>query len=223
MAARDSQWDNREAVVLLNASIPPTAHFLQEPNHYFMARGHGTSFPDDDFYSLYSNHRRGLLPSADSGGGNSGDSQVFLLALPEPPASNAATPKTTRRRSIPPGGDLSNGRTITLGALKGIIGTVMAEYNGGDGSEAYKKCVRDKYEHLTLIRNSPTVYGDPYTALDTEHTLGSGQAAGTRVSDVVGVDDYVKLDTYYNLIERMWLTGTDAPHFEALQCALYAH
>ena len=225
MAARDTQWDDREAIIFLStgtdASIPAggpgIGQYLKEPNHYFMSFGYITSFPDDDSYSLYSNTARSWLPSTDSGGGNLGDSQEFLLAIPEASFDGNATPTpwmTARGRTTPPGGDLSNGRTITLGALKEIIRTVMAEYNGGDGSEAYKRCVLDKYYELNLIRNWPTVYGNPYTALGIEHTLDSGQAAGTRVSDVVFDVKYVERDTYYESIERMWLTGTDAPHFE---------
>ncbi len=232
MAARDTQWDDREAIIFLNTATqksiregePGLGEYLKEPNHYLMSFGyHYPSSPDDDGYSLYSNGRRGWLPSTDSGGGSasSGDKQEFLLAIPEALFDSNVTPIPGIRRTgkiIPPGGDVSNGRTITLGALKGIISTVMAEYNGGDGSEEHKRCVLQKYDEHDSIRNWPTIHGKPYTALGILGiglTVDSGQAAGTRVGDFVFDDAYEEVDTVYNIVESMWLTGTDAMRFEA--------
>ena len=55
--------------------------------------------------------------------------------------------------------------TITLGALKTRIREVTAEYNGGDGSAAYKECVEDKYEFKRLVRQSQ-MEGDDYLLND---------------------------------------------------------
>ena len=120
VAMRNTIWDDREAIFFLNDS---------DPEGYFSSVGQGANdhllvyywAGLDDYYSLLSKYRRVWLPSA--GTTATGDSQEFLLAVPEP---SPAAP------------------TITLGELRHRITSVNAELNGGDGSDAYKDCIRNK-------------------------------------------------------------------------------
>ena len=69
--------------------------------------------------------------------------------------------------------------SITLGELKRKITEVTAELNGGDGSERYKECVLEKYQHIRNQRNWPEERGNPYGVWDLDYSLVSGLPAGT--------------------------------------------
>ena len=170
LAERDTQWDDREAIIFLNKPLPGgdlPATFLQPENHYLLIWG-SRYWPDrDDEYSLYSNRTRSWLPAASDATRQTGDSQKFLVALPGGSTGGGG------------GAGVSDSNTITLGELKTLITSLMAEYNGGDGSEAYTDCVYDKYQHLRNMRNFPIVHGEPFTVWNLETTAESGQTAGT--------------------------------------------
>ena len=97
----------------------------------------------------------------------------------------------------------------------------MAEYNGGDGSSAHKECVVQKYQHLSKARNWPALYGNPYNALGVEHSLASGLASGTVVSERATYDPYVVLTNPTPPLASMWVSGRDAAHFEAFNPTVY--
>ena len=84
-----------------------------------------------------------------------GDGPEFLLDMPPPVES------------------------ITLGELKRKITEVTAELNGGDGSERYRECVLEKYQHIRNQRNWPEERGNPYGVWDLDYSLVSGLPAGT--------------------------------------------
>ena len=225
IARRDTQWDDREAVIFLKSSNTTTARFLPESNHFLLAWGEWDRTGKDDFHTLYSNGRRTWLPSSSESSGGSGArstdvSQEFLLALPQSTRRSASSGsgETTGRAS---GADSSNGQSTTLGALKDTIRKLMAEYNGGDGSAAYKECVGQKYRYLSKARNWPALYGKPYNALGVEHSLASGLASGTLVADAVVHDPYVVLENPLPPLDSMWVSGTDSAHFEAFNPTVY--
>ena len=226
IAGRDTQWDDREAVIFLKTSSAVTARYLRESNHYLLAWGEWDRTGKDDFHTLYSNGRRTWLPSSSASSGGSGarspgDSQEFLLSLPQSTlrSASAGTGATAGRST---GTDTSNGQSTTIGTLNDTIRKLMAEYNGGDGSDAYKKCVGQKYQHLSKARNWPALYGNPYTALGVEeHSLAAGQAAGTVVSELVIYDPYAVLTNPLPPLDSMWVSGTDAAHFEAFNPTVY--
>ncbi len=119
--ARDTQWDDREAILFLKDVREVTFPSLRGENRYFIGHPH-----TEDNYSISSELVKAWLPSASSSSAVTDDSQEFLLDVPSP--SDSTTP------------------TITLGNLKQRITEVNAELNAGDGSDAYKECVKYKYQ-----------------------------------------------------------------------------
>lgn len=134
-----------------------------------------------------------MLPADDEGSGT-GDAQEFLLALPEP-----ATAQT-----------ISNTPTSTLGALKAKIAAVNAELSGGDGSDAYRECVRRKYSterHLSHMRPEGRE-PDPRVS-NNSHSAMSGASAGTVIYEDEMLGRYPD-----QKFSRTWLDGGDAALFE---------
>ena len=162
LAERDGQWDDRQAIFFLVDGASGLGPLLdtqpQLANQYIL--GLGDRYSPDDRYSLHSKTDKRWLP-ATSSAGSTGDSQEFMLDVPVPPGST--TP------------------TITLGSLKKRITEITDEINGGDGSEAYKECVRAKYRHIRNARNFPEIRGGAYTAWDIAPSLVSGQPARTML------------------------------------------
>ena len=164
LAERDDQWDDREAIIFLygvgsglGASLDAQ---LQLADHFLLYVG--DPYSPDDSYSLHSKRHKAWLPAASSTG-SIGDSQEFLLDVPPPPGSGSSAP------------------TIALGDLKSRIADVTAERDGGDGSEAYRECVLEKYRHIRNQRNWPEERGRPFTIWNIDQSLVSGQPAGTVI------------------------------------------
>ena len=186
VASRDTTWDDREAIFFIHATYPNdySSNVEQSANdHFFVYWTH-----PDDYYSLHSVYRKLWLPSA--GTSATGDDQGFLLAAPEP---GIDTP------------------TITLRELKHRIAAVNAELNTGDGSEAYKDCIRNKYhlERTERVRMSwPNSDGRHSFEPIWDGTLASGQSAGT---EVYPYDEGFALPA--DKKERFWIDGRDAGLF----------
>ncbi len=153
--ARDTQWDDREAIFFLKDVREVTFPSLRGENRYFIGHPH-----TEDNYSIASELEKVWLPSASSSSATTGDSQEFLLDVPSP--SDSTTP------------------TITLGNLKQRIVEVTAELNGGDRSEAYQECVKYKYkvERLDEHRESTGQPGRNF-GVSTRYGFVSGQPADT--------------------------------------------
>ena len=84
LAERDTQWDEREAIIFLygvlsgfGASLDAQ---LQRADHFLLYVGDPYSL--DDFYSLHSKRNKRWLPAASTT--STGDSQEFLLDVPPP-------------------------------------------------------------------------------------------------------------------------------------------
>ncbi len=186
LAERDGQWDDRQAIFFLVVGASGLGPLLetqpQLANQYILGLGDRSS--PDDRYSLHSKTDKNWLPASSS----TGDSQEFLLDLPVPQGS--ATP------------------TITLGYLKNRITEITNEINGGDGSEAYKECVRAKYRHIRNTRNFPEVRGGAYTVWNIAPSLVSGQPAHTVLDQREAYGGYP--DTKITLR----LEGSDSALFE---------
>ena len=189
VADRISTWDNSEAIIFINQDDPD--------GHYSTAvQGADTYYlGSSGLYTLNNRYRKLWLPAADVAA--TGDSQEFMIALP---VEGEVTP------------------TITLGELKRQITAVNTRLNAGDGSEAYKDCVKLKYQidrleqyrlgHLPsnphpnerLHSFEPSVVGD----------VATGQPAGLEVF-------YYRSGGWANpatTTDRVWFTGTDASLFE---------
>ncbi len=156
LAERDDQWDDREAIIFLYGVGSGFGALLdgqlQLPDHLLLALG--DRHFSDDRYSLHSKTYKAWLPAATSTS-STGDSREFLLDVPPPT------------------------ETTTLGNLKKRITGVTAELDGGDGSEAYRVCVLEKYRHIRNQRSFPEERGRPFTVWNIDPSLVSGQPAGT--------------------------------------------
>ena len=188
-AARDAQWDNREAVVFLKNSqtyLPST----QQVERFYLSGEHEVGSVLDDYYSLASRGNRLWLPAAAAVGAPSqptGDQQRFLTDVP--PATGTAP-------------------TITLGEIKTRIAAVTAKLDAGDGSEEYMGCVRLAYQYEGDDRYSIETGGDGHFSRTPDHDLDSGLAASSVVyeeSPVFGLVPDKK--------GRTWLDGGDADLF----------
>ena len=189
-AARDTQWDDREAIVFLQDSIS----FLtstEQADRYYLSWG-GSWTVHDDGYSIASRHDKLWLPAAATIGAPSqpsGDQQRFLLDVP--PASGTAP-------------------TITLGEIQARIAGVAAKLDAGDGSEEFRNCVRRTYQYEGYDRYSIERGGDGYSSRTLDRELDSGLAASSVV--------YEESPVFGGLPDkqgRVWLDGGDAALFSA--------
>ena len=193
LAQRDTSFDDREAIFFLATDVWDLFAALESENVYVLSYSEG--FEDDDLMSVSSIYNRVWLPAVDGGTGT-GDSQEFMLALPEP-----ATAQTT-----------SSAQTITIGALKTKIAAVNTVLNAGDGSEAYRKCVRNKYEWERFSRHSRSEGWEHPRVRNSSHSVTSGAPDGT----VIYEDDEVLGHYPDQKFNRTWLDDGDAALFEVV-------
>ena len=183
-AARDTQWDSREAIVFLQHSVsylPST----QQAGRFFLSGVHEVASVPDDYYSLASRGNKLWLPAAAAEQASS-DQQRFLLDVP--PATGTAP-------------------TITLGELKTRIVGVAAKVAAGDGSEEYMECVRRTYQYEGDNQYDVETGGDGIFFRRPDHELGSGLAASSVVYEAMA---YASLQ---NVRAEIWLDGGDAGLF----------
>ena len=209
LTGRDARWDDRQAVIFLyrklGAAMVESTTLLESADRFFLGVGH--EYSGDDRYSLRSEVSKKWLPAASNPSSNisrdasiSDDDKEFLLDVPSSSLgstgsdSSSATPK------------------IKLGDLKTRIADVMSEYEGGDGSAAYKRCVEGMYEFERRIRYFREEHGESvYDQSPTKSDLASGQAAGTVLHERYN-------DGFYpNKRAKTWLEGGDAGLFTVVQ------
>ena len=198
IAERDTQWDNREAILLLYKRQYPDldGRALANPSHHILAKVLERGGPADDHYSLYSEYHRSWLPLANTAG--QGNDKEFLLAPPAPTDALAHP----------------NGSTITLGGMKQLIADMTAEYNGGDGSDAYRECLDWKYQYMQRVRNWPITRGISYTHWKADPTIESGQPANTTINSVtLSVGAGYQLGDTIPVSPVISFVGTDADLF----------
>ena len=209
-AARDTQWDDREAIVFLQHSETTLAS-TQQADRYYLAWGGSWSIPDDG-YSIASIHDKLWLPAEAAVGAPSqpgGDQQRFLMDVPP-------TMKTDGRivGTLPDGTLVLDGPpatrtapTITLGELKTRIAAVAAKLDAGDGSEEYAECVSRTflYERINQYQISTGDEGFFYRTPDQE--LDSGLAASIVVYETTAYGDLP------NERAEVWLDGGDGDLF----------
>ena len=192
LAERDDQWDDRAAIVFLYEGASGFGARLdgqfQLADHFLLAFGH--RYFDDDRYSLHSTRNKVWFPAA-SVTGSTDDGQEFLLDVP--PATGTAP-------------------TITLGDLKSQIAEVTAEFDGGDGSEAYETCVEETYEIERVIRYFRVEEDtDAYDKSPQDSSLASGQPANTELHQRQNGGAYPDTKA------KTWLEGRDADLFTVVQ------
>ena len=147
---RDDQWDDREAIIFLFSGFTGLGSALdaqfQRADHFLLAIGN--RYSGDDRYNLHSTESKTWLPAATSGSSASGarsvsKDQEYLLDVPSQEGARGVRASSTTS-------------TIALSTLNTRIRELTTELNG-ESSEAYKECVREKYEferHGSLLAGS---------------------------------------------------------------------
>ena len=186
--ARDTQWDDREAVLFLQHSVSYLPSTQQAGRFFLPGDVYNGSVPED-YYSIASIHNKLWLPAAAAPGDTpqaSGDQQRFLTDVP--PATGAAP-------------------TITLGEIKTRIAAVTAKLAAGDGSEEYTECVQRTYQSEARNRYDIETGGDGRFFRRPDHELGSGLAASSVVYETIAYGGLA------NQLAEVRLDGGDADLF----------
>ena len=207
-AARDTQWDDREAIVFLQHSVtylPST----QQAARFFLSGVHYFGSIPDDYYSLASPHNRLWLPAVAAVGAPSqpsGDQQRFLMDVPPAMKTDGRIVGTLPDGTLVLDGPPATGTapTITLGELKTRIAAVAAKLDAGDGSEEYMECVQRTYmyEGKNRYRIEKGDEGFFYRIPDQE--LDSGLVSSTVVYEQLA------LGGLPNRRDELWFDGGDA-------------
>ncbi len=206
LADRDARWDDREAIIFLFPDISFASEFGDRFTDKYSL---GVNYYADDRYSLHSLNNKRWLPATGSRGSSSAssgsNSQEFLLDVPrqERATGEGAAGAQASSTTTP---------TIALSALKTRISEVTAELNGGDGSEAYKECVRAKYELERVNRYFKGLDGRILQLEKPRYsTLESGQPANTVLDERPGAGQYP------SQTGRTWFEGDAAKLFRVTQ------
>ena len=168
---RDTQWDNRSAIIFLATSSLEYPATLSDDLYYMSFIDYTYGFEDN--YSLASNRSRLWLPEANTGSGVGGRSteRRFLTGIPQQQAAGAQGASVT-----------SESPSISLTDLNTIITSIKNELNTNT-SLGYQLCVSEKYqrERLEAVRASEGRTYDKEQTFNEE--IGSGLPAGTAVLD----------------------------------------
>ena len=177
---RDTQWDNREAIVFLENAHPGLPSTKRADRYRLGA----VSFhrPYEDYYTIASRWGKDWLPAASAGGasGAAGASaaastsaasgeQRFLLDAPA--ASGGASGASAR--------SAASATTITLADMKAKIAANDREVAAGGGSEAYKECLYLKYRWEREVNYIKGNGSFPFY-IRHDSAINSGLPAGTR-------------------------------------------
>ena len=192
-ASRDTTWDSRESILFLTKE----ADLAAKGDDFFSAAVRAANDYITMGFRLNDRHSKLWLPSAGTAG--TGDNQEFLLAVPE---AGVTTP------------------TITIGELKSRIVAINTELDAGDGSDAYRECISNKYgiaRENNYLRKQPGYSGPDYHPL-WDGSFTSGQPAGTQLYEY----DYghVLTENGIETKSRVSLDGEDATLFSITEGAL---
>ena len=184
LAAHDSRWDSREAIV-----------FLWSEDHYIddriqLATGQYWFGPMVypgfiSAYSVASIFKKAWLPEAtQSGGGTarSTDEKLFLLDAPVPTSTQAMAARFSAPyrvgRASP---SASSSPTISLSALKQRVKALEAAANAG-GTPEYRACIEASYSYENALRNA-IVRDGPMPHVEHTIAIESGLPADTHLQD----------------------------------------
>ena len=216
-AARDTRWDDREAIVFLKSSQTYLTS-TQETDRYYLTWQHEIDF--DDKYSIASRHNKLWLPAAAAVGATSqpgGDQQRFLMDVPPAMKTDGRIVGTLPDGTFVLDGPPATGTApmITLGEIKSRIAAVTAKLAASDGSEEYMECVRESY-HLERrnrylrVSQPERVYTGSNISPPHVHQFNSGLAGGTTVYELPEGADITPGVPF-----QVWLDGGDASLFSA--------
>ena len=181
-AAHNSQWDDREAILLLfspeyNANSHPVS---LEDGEFWFTTGKSTFIYDDerqlvgDGYTLATMASKRWLPQlltgSTSGRARSSTEKRFLLDVP----STSTSASTGRSVSV-----VETGPTITVAEMKDLITRLEAKAIAG-GTPEYRTCVEMSYRMRDAFRHDVARNGGKPLKLHTV-SISSGLPAGTVV------------------------------------------
>ena len=177
LSARDTRWDDREAVVFLRNNYRDGSHavfpYVRQSGRYYLGFLSYVGFRDSG-YTVSSRWSKTWLPKAsapDSGGGDEtpapSDSSRKEFLLDAPPPTSSCTP---------------TGPTITLADLKSKVTSISNRLAENGGSEEQRECVRKSYMLARFDAQDAASGIDSRANYRIEvSSIQSGQAAGTSV------------------------------------------
>ncbi len=174
---RDTQWDDREAIIFLIDDHPGLPGSKQANRYWLGALSSGGW---GDHYTIVSRTQKRWLPAASTGdtseaiGASGTGGQRFLL---DAPADAASTGGSAQAESTP---------TITLTEMKAKVADIAQKVAAGGGSEAYRDCLYEGYRWEREVSYSKENYkrafdeGRDYFYIRHDQSIGSGLPTGTR-------------------------------------------
>ena len=169
LADRDDSWDSREAIIFLRAHNGWTSFPLETGEYDF---GYTDSESGDDGYTITSPARKKWLPAvvSSSSRGRSASSDTEASYYLDAPGGSSG--RTSGKSGSTP--------VISLTDIKAKVEALEQEVAAGDGSEAYRECVKYKYQsrrnaNWRIEKNGGTY---PYRTFPIE--MNSGLPAGTE-------------------------------------------
>ena len=201
IAAHDSRWDQREAIVFLWSDDWRVGDLVElgSGQYWFGEMTYHDSRGINEAYSVASIHQKAWLPEAPQpagGAARSVDEKLFLL---DAPATTTAAGGAKSRNAATP--------TISLGALKNKINTLEAEANAG-GTPEYRECVETSYKAENSFRNRVALRG-LMPQWRWENTIASGLPAGTFVYEHSQITGGLP-----DRVGRAWFEGPDKDLFQ---------
>ena len=213
---RNTRWDDVEAIFFLKSEPWYIFNATKATDTYYTADG--GDFEHDDFMSIGSRYVQLWLPRAPSSTPSStgtGDDTRFLLEEPAEPATaqQGAGGAAGNATSTPPliGYARAEPSTITLRDLKTKIAELNSEVDAGDGSEAYLRCVQNKYRMERWETYAKSEGREISRRTESTHTTTAGAPAGTIIYEIEQLGWYP--DTK---ILTTWLDGEDAALFQVV-------
>ena len=200
---RDTQWDDREAIVFLNDNHPALPS-SSEPDRYWF--GH-LRFSGKDRYTIASEQLKLWLPAARSGGATGAVGTSTQRFLTDVPSASGGVAGASGASGVSP--------SITLSELSAKMVEVERTVREGDGSDEYRECVYRKYKWAREVRYETKRIGKYYGG-QREHDLQSGLAADSEVFRYAYGGSY--LNTYgptapVGYEGMFWLEGEDRESF----------
>ena len=207
LAAHDSRWDDREAILLLSAEVDGLGGF--STSRLWLGYLDPVMVANiDDRYSLRSFRERLWLPAADepSGGrtARSTDSKnastLFLLAVPQSGVQGQSRAARSTAAS----------ETISLGDMRSLVTALETEASAG-GTDEYRHCVELHYqtERIGRYRTEEGLRPDV-----SKLSIESGQPSGTllqshslRRTGLTELPDPITAESVLNV--RVYFEGTD--------------
>ena len=173
---RDTQWDNREAILFLIDDVPHLADSypsIKKADRYWLGSA-------SDGYTVASGDSKRWLPAVVGATSGSAGQRFLLDASTSPPTITLADMKA-RIAAIDQ--EIAKGVAGVGDAARG--GSALFSQDAGALSAAYRECLYEKYEWARQVRYRKGQIGSfpggrDYYYIRHDSAIGSGLPAGTR-------------------------------------------